>query len=42
MDSTFVDIILPNFNKEKYLDEAINSILSQTHKNWKLYIIDDN
>ena len=38
MDSTFVDIILPNFNKEKYLDEAINSILSQTQKNCKLYI----
>tara|TARA_B110000438_G_scaffold270954_1_gene288469 strand:- start:3227 stop:4015 length:789 start_codon:yes stop_codon:yes gene_type:complete len=37
-----VDIILPNYNKEKYLEEAINSVINQTYKNWQLYIIDDN
>jgi len=37
-----VDIILPNYNKEKYLEEAINSVINQTYKNWRLYIIDDN
>lgn len=37
-----VDIIMPNYNKSKYLNEAINSVLSQSNKNWKLYIIDDN
>ena len=36
-----VDIILPNFNGGKYLDEAINSVLKQTYKKWHLYIIDD-
>ena len=36
-----VDVILPNFNKEKYVEESINSIVDQTFKNWKLYIIDD-
>ena len=36
-----VDIIIPNFNKDKYLDECVNSVLNQTYKNWKLYIIDD-
>ena len=37
-----VDIIMPNFNKGFYLDKSINSVLSQTHKFWKLIIIDDN
>ena len=36
-----VDIIIPNYNKEKYLKECVNSVLNQTYKNWKLYIIDD-
>ena len=36
-----VDVILPNYNKEKFLKEAIDSVLSQTYKNWHLYIIDD-
>ena len=38
----FVDVILPNYNKAKYLEEAIGSVVFQTYKNWKLYIIDDH
>lgn len=41
MEKEIVDVILPNFNKEKYLEEAIQSVLDQSYKNWKLYIIDD-
>jgi len=37
-----VDIIMPNYNKSKFLREAINSVLTQTHKNWRLYIVDDH
>jgi len=36
-----VDIIIPNYNKEIYLKECVNSVLNQTYNNWKLYIIDD-
>ena len=36
-----VDIILPNYNKSKFLEEAIKSVINQTFKNWHLYIIDD-
>ena len=36
-----VDIILPTYNCEKYIGETINSIISQTFKNWKLLIVDD-
>ena len=36
-----VDIILPNYNKSKFIEEAINSVINQTYKNWKMYIVDD-
>ena len=41
IDNLSVDVILPNYNKEKFVKEAIDSVLSQTSKNWHLYIIDD-
>ena len=41
-NSPSVDVILPNYNKGKYLKEAINSVIEQTYRNWNLYIIDDN
>ena len=41
-ENPLVDIILPNYNKGKYLEETINSVINQTYKNWQLYIIDDN
>ncbi len=40
-DKTLVDVILPNYNKAEFLEEAINSVVNQTYKNWHLYIIDD-
>ena len=41
-EKTFVDVILPNYNKTEFLEEAINSVITQIYKNWHLYIIDDN
>ena len=38
----FVDVILPNYNKSKFIKDAINSVTAQTYSNWHLYIIDDN
>ena len=37
-----VDVILPNYNKGAFLEEAINSVLKQTYKRWHLFIIDDH
>jgi len=39
---SFVDVILPNYNKAEFLEEAINSVTTQTYKNWHLYIVDDH
>lgn len=36
-----VSVLMPNYNCEKYLDEAINSVLKQTYTNFELIIIDD-
>ena len=38
----FVDVILPNYNKSKFIEDAINSVIAQTYNSWHLYIIDDN
>ncbi|EEI50021.1 glycosyltransferase family 2 protein [Proteus mirabilis] len=37
-----VSIIMPCFNSEKYISEAIESVLKQTYSNFELIIIDDN
>jgi glycosyltransferase EpsE len=36
-----VDIIMGIYNCEKYLADSIESILSQTYKNWRLIMCDD-
>jgi glycosyltransferase involved in cell wall biosynthesis len=41
MNSNLVSIIIPVFNAEKYVQEAIQSVLSQTYKNIELICIND-
>ncbi len=36
-----ISIILPTYNRAKYLIDCINSVLNQTFKDWELIIIDD-
>jgi glycosyltransferase involved in cell wall biosynthesis len=39
--SSKVIIFLATYNGQKYLSEQIDSILSQTHKNWQMIVSDD-
>ena len=36
-----VSVVIPCYNHSKYLPDALNSILNQTHKNWECLIIND-
>lgn len=39
--SPFISVIIPTYNVELYLDEAICSILKQTYQNFEIIIIND-
>jgi glycosyltransferase involved in cell wall biosynthesis len=39
--SPLVSVIVPLYNYERYVIEAIDSILEQTYTNWELIIVDD-
>ncbi len=36
-----ISIILSTYNRAKYLNDCINSVLEQTFRNWELIIVDD-
>ncbi len=41
LESSLVSVVMPAYNAEKYIEEAIQCILNQTYKNWELLITDD-
>jgi len=36
-----VSVIMPCYNGEKFISEAIESVINQTYQNWELIIVDD-
>ena len=36
-----ISIIMPVYNSEKYVSEAIESVCNQSYKNWELLIVND-
>lgn len=41
MTNTDITVLMPVYNAEKYLTEAINSVLCQTHSDFELLIVND-
>jgi teichuronic acid biosynthesis glycosyltransferase TuaG len=39
--NSLVSVMMPAKNTEKFIEQAIHSILKQTYKNWELVIVDD-
>ena len=42
MSGELVSIVMPVHNAERYLEEAIRSVMSQTYGAWELLVVDDN
>lgn len=36
-----IDVIVPVYNREKFIKECIESVLNQTYSDWKLILVDD-
>lgn len=41
MKEKLVSIVMVNYNQERFIKEAIDSVVAQTYKNWELIIVDD-
>ena len=41
MKNDLVSIIIPVYNAERFLDETINTVLSQTYTDWELILVND-
>jgi teichuronic acid biosynthesis glycosyltransferase TuaG len=39
--SDLVSIITPTFNAQRFLQQTIESVQAQTHKNWEMIVVDD-
>ena len=40
MEQPLISVVMPTYNCEKYIHEAIDSILNQTYKNFEFIIVD--
>jgi len=36
-----ITIIITGYNREKFLEECVNSVINQTYKNWEIILLDD-
>jgi glycosyltransferase involved in cell wall biosynthesis len=41
MEGQLISVIMPAYNEEKFIGEAIESVRAQTYSNWELIIVDD-
>ena len=41
MNRPVLSVVIPNYNNEKYLEEMVGCICSQTFTQWELIIVDD-
>ncbi len=36
-----ISVIITGYNREKYIEECIDSVINQTYKNWEMLLLDD-
>lgn len=42
MAEPLVSVIMPVYNSERFLEDAIRSVINQIYINWELWLVDDN
>ena len=41
METPLISVIMPNYNGHRFVEQAIDSVLSQTYQNFELIVVDD-
>ncbi|HJJ23667.1 MAG TPA: glycosyltransferase, partial [Nitrosopumilus sp.] len=41
MASDLVSVVIPVYNSERYLEDCLNSVISQTYQNIEIIAVDD-
>src|SRR3954465_7326609 len=41
MNQPLITVIMPAYNAESYISDAIRSVMSQSYENWELLVVDD-
>ena len=41
MGTPLVSVMMPAYNAEKYIEQAIHSLQAQTYSNWELIVVND-
>ena len=42
MKNNFISILITNYNKEKFLNKSLKSVLNQTYSNYEIILFDDS
>ena len=42
MKNNFISILITNYNKSKFLNKSLKSVLNQNYRNYEIIIFDDN
>ena len=40
-NATLISVVIPAYNAGQFLDETLESVLSQTYENWECIIVND-
>ena len=41
MKNNFISILITNYNKSKFLNKSLSSVISQSYKNYEIIVFDD-